>query len=660
MKLYNEGHNVSLCVSDIETLSECTDLGFFNPDTGEWSEWEISEYRNDLYKFVKWYSPKNWKYMVWFNGIGFDCQVIQYILNNYEDWYDYNGKEVAGIVYKFVQRLIDDGKYGIRPPYYENQFLIRPIDVYTLFGLDNEARRSSLKKCEFQMDWHSVEEMPIHHTRKDLTKEEIQIVKNYRRNDVMATYELFKIAKGETEMAAYKGKNLFEIRAGIQEEFGVDCLNMSDIALGDAIMKHSYAKAKKINMKDIPKKGTFRKEIRLKHCIPSYVSFKTKKMQEVLKDLKGTVLKQTEKFERKFEFYGTNYTLAMGGLHAVNKDERWKTDEQGRIRDWDVQSFYPNIMKQLGIFPYHLSKEFLNTYILLYDRRIQLKPLAKGDKKIKGVVEGIKLMLNSVFGKMGNMDTWLYDKQALFNVTIAGQLTLLMLIEMLELEGIHVFSANTDGITFKTNEEEKAKKIWTEWEGVTKMALEEAEYKWVYYASVNGYIAENSDGTIKKKDVFLTDHDLWKNKSARIVPLALEAYFTKGVDPQKFISEHKNIYDFCIMTKATGQQHLEEQGKDGRIVTHKKLIRYYLSNSSEWQLYKRGTGTTGKPMNVCQNASNELGEIYTQYFNQFEQKAEYHVDVEQYVYRCYKIIDGIENTRRLERLVENKSQLKLF
>lgn len=667
MELFS-GHNVSLCIGDIETLSEMTDLGFYNPDKDEWSEFEISGRKNDLYKFVKWYNRRSWNYIVWYNGIEFDTQVIEYILRNYEDWGMLSGAEICKLIANFASNRIDDSKYGIRAPYYENQMSIRPIDVYTLFGLDNEARRSSLKKCEFQIDFPSVEEMPVHHTKQGMTDEEMDVVRAYRRNDVMATYELFKMAKGDTHHPIYKGRNLFEIRHTIKEEFGLDCLNMSDITLGDNLMKHSYAKNKRIHIKDVPRKGTFRKDIKLRHCVPSYVAFQTKKLQELLKDIKSTIIGQKDKFERKFEFYGTEYTMGLGGLHSDNKNQKWKADEGGKIYDWDVQSFYPCLMIELGIFPHHLSKEFLYTYTEFFNKRISLKPLAKTDKKVKGVIEGIKLMLNAVFGKLGSMEGWLYDKQALFSVTLAGQLTLLMLIEMLELEGIHVFSANTDGITFKTNEEEKIRIIWEKWQNMTKMKLEEAEYKWIAYQSVNDYIAEKvttiEEDRIKKKGDFMTDFELWKNKSNRIVPLALEAYFTKDVDPEEFIKAHKNIYDFCIMSRATGENYLEEQNKKGEKIKHKKLIRYYLSSTSQWQLYKRGTGTTGKPMNVCQNASNELGDIFTQYFNQFFQRDDYQVDVQQYIYKCYKIMDGIESTKKAKALVDRNrgrnSQLNLF
>ena len=50
----------------------------------------------------------------------------------------------------------------------------------------------------------------------------------------------------------------------ISEEFGIDCLNYSDIKIGDELLKRSYAKEINKEVKDLPKKGFFRKEIKLK------------------------------------------------------------------------------------------------------------------------------------------------------------------------------------------------------------------------------------------------------------------------------------------------------------------------------------------------------------------------------------------------------------
>jgi len=712
-----------ILIGDIETIKSCLDFGFYNHLEDKWYEFEISKYQNDLYSFINFYSRNNWDYIVWYNGIDFDTQVIQFIIDKHIHWGNLTGLEICAIVYEFTQRLIENKSYGMFNPYQQYKLEIKPIDVYTILGLDNEARRSSLKKCEFQLDYPNVEEMPIHHSREDLTEDEIQQIKSYRRNDVLATYELYKLVLGLTDHPLYKGNNQIDLRLDIQEEFGIDCLNYSDIKIGDELLKHSYAKAIGKEVKELPKKGFFRKEIKLKHCIPKYVEFKTPQLQKLLKETKLKVIKQTDKHESEFIFKKTKYTIGLGGGHSDNTSEIWESDENYQLVDLDVGSLYPAIIVNNSYYPYHLGKELLNVYKQLYLKRIELKPLSKKDKKIAGIVGAIKLILNSAYGKMGSMDSWMYDKQVQVSVCLTGQFALLMLIEDMELAEIPVFSFNTDGITLKLHKDKKEEfeQICKDWEEKTAFVLEIVDYKKIIYSTVNDYLAITTDGKVKTKGDFISDFELWKNKSNRVIGLALQAYFTKGIKPEDFINNHKNIYDYCIMARATGQMHLELQNKntygnyevtqemlieDGwttnefgwifntdsiwsiedeiertysfhkavelykkqhpiNTVKLKKLVRYYLSSDSEWQLYKRGTGTTGKKANISTNAENDLGEIFITYFNQFEEKPfeDYKVDLNQYIYKTYRIIAKVEKNKKDVQFIESlkqTNQLTLF
>ena len=260
------------------------------------------------------------------------------------------------------------------------------------------------------------------------------------------------------------------------------------------------------------------------------------------------------------------------------------------------------------------------------------------------------------------MDSWMYDKQVQVSVCLTGQFALLMLIESMELAGIHVFSFNTDGITLKLHKDkvEEFKKICEDWENKTSFILERQDYKKIIYSTVNDYMAITNDDKVKTKGDFISEFELWKNKSNRVVALSLQEYFTKGTKPEDFIKNHKNIYDFCIMSRATGENHLELQNDKNENIKLKKLVRYYYSNNSSWQLFKRGTGTTGKPMNVHQAAPNDLGNIYVQYFNKFEDKPfdDYHVDVNQYIYKAYKIIAKVEKNKKDKNFITSLQEVK--
>lgn len=665
MKLWNN-QEFKVWVGDIETLRGFTLLKFYNPDTGEWLKFEVSSEENTLKEFAGWYNIENIDYVCGFNWIDFDGVIIHWILKNYEGWKGLEYSDITKHIYEYVQLHLDNRRYKKAAEFREYHFTVPCIDVYTILGLDNEARRSSLKKCEFQIDWHNVEEMPISHEKEELSLQELELVRNYCKNDILATNELLKICIGETEHPIYSGNNQLELRDSIQKEFNLECRNLSDIRLGDELMRLSYATQIGEKISDLPRKGTFRKEIHLRYCLPKYIEFQTPILKKLHEDIKKACVKQTDDWKRSIVVGNTEYIQAFGGLHSTNENQIFTESEDCEIVTCDVSSMYPATLVNNQIYPLHLGKELLKVYTDIFNKRIEIKPLIKTDKRIKGISDAFKLLLNSCFGKLGMMESWLYDKKALLGVTLTGQLSLLMLIEKLESAGFRVIIGNTDGLECMVakNRKEEYNQICKEWENITGYTLEFDTYSKIYMSTVNDYIAVTTSGKVKQKGEFLTEFELWKNKSARIVPLALKAYFIDNIDPISFIRNHNNIFDFCIMARATGNLYLEEQSRT-EIKTYKKLVRYYLSNNSDSKLYKRGIGSTGKKMNVCLNADNELGEIYIQYYNKHEVKEmkDYHINYNQYIYRTLKIISKLEkNTKdtNFVNFVNNTTQLLLF
>src|SRR5688500_4967672 len=127
-----DGLDVHLEIVDAETTAKFTHIGCYNPDTQVWTDFEFSRRKNDLYKFVKWYTSKPCDYLVTFNGISFDQQVFQFIVRHHNDWFDLNGVGVAEKVYDFVRHIIDCGRYNIRLPYQESQFSVKPLDLFKI------------------------------------------------------------------------------------------------------------------------------------------------------------------------------------------------------------------------------------------------------------------------------------------------------------------------------------------------------------------------------------------------------------------------------------------------------------------------------------------------------------------------------------------------
>jgi DNA polymerase elongation subunit (family B) len=399
----------------------------------------------------------------------------------------------------------------------------------------------------------------------------------------MATYEFYKVTIGETEHPLYKGNDQVQLRLDIEKEFDIPCINYSDSKIGDEIIKKYYCEEKKIDIKTLPRKGHFRKYIFISQCVATYVQFKTVQLTEFLKKIKKMRLELTDDFKEHIHFYDNVYSFMKGGLHTENKPEVFEEDEDHLIIDWDVSSYYPAIIINNKQYPYHLGKEFLTGYKKMYEKRLELKPFAKKDKKIRGIVGALKLAVNSVYGKSSDMNSWIYDRQLTMFTTITGELSLMMLIEAYEAKEIRVISANTDGVTIQIHKSKLAEmdKINAWWCKITGYELERADYKKIIFSTVNDYLAIKTDGEIKKKGDFLTDFELHKNKSARIVPLALERYFVDGIDIAETILLHRSPYDFCIRQKSTSDFHYEGYRKGMEPSVYNKLIRYYITSGGD-------------------------------------------------------------------------------
>jgi hypothetical protein len=652
---------MDVLIYDIETMQELFLVGVYEPSKEEYIEFEVSQNKNELDSFVRLTETHNTHYWVGYNNLRFDSQVVEWVLRNYDQWHELSGLEITAKIAQKAADVIHDANYDVFPEYREDQLSIPQIDLFRVNHFDNKNRRVSLKRLEFEMDLENIEEMPIHHTKTNMTDHEIQVTKDYCRNDVMATYEFYRVTTGDCEHPLYRGNNQIELRMDIQEEFGIPCLNYSDSKIGDEMIKKYYCIEKGIDYKELPKKGFFRKDIKVKHCIADYVTFTTKELQQFLRRISRMSMGMQDDFKETINFYGNAYTFAKGGLHTENGPKIFEADEEHLIIDWDVSSYYPAIIINNGKYPYHLGKEFLRGYIQMFNKRLELKPLAKKDKKIKGIVGALKLAVNSVYGKSSDMQSWIYDRQLTMFTTITGELSLLMLIEQYECNDINVISANTDGVTVRIRKDlvDKMHEINAWWCEITQYELERTDYQKIIFSTVNDYLAIKTDGEIKKKGDFLTDFELHKNKSARIVPIALEQYFVNNVDIEHTIRNHSNVYDFCLRQKASKDFHYEGVNRvSGEKTIYNKLIRYYVSKTGEKLLKVKNEDCETNAADVSQVEAGEWVMHVCNHLTKDHSLA--NINYDYYIERANKIVHKIQTEGKKRKVTINPNQLNLF
>jgi len=647
-------------IYDIETMQELFLVVCMVPGKAGKS-FQVSKWKNELDKFVRYTEANSDAYWVGYNNLRFDSQVVEWILRNHDNWHELSNLEICSRIAQKAADVIHDANYDVFPEYREHELSLKQLDLFKIHHYDNKNRMVSLKRLEFEMDLENIEEMPIHHTKTNMTKEEIALTIDYCYNDVDATYEFYKITIGKTDHPLYRGNNQIELRQDIEAEFGIPCLNYSDSKIGDEMIKKYYCSEKEIDYRELPKKGYFRKSINVKNCIAKYVTFETDQLKDFLKKITKMQLGLQDDFKEHIDFYGNVYSFMKGGLHTENKPHVFEADEECEIIDWDVSSYYPAIIINNGQFPAHLGKEFLRGYKQMFDKRLELKPLAKSDKKIKGIVGALKLAVNSVYGKSSDMLNWIYDRQLTMFTTITGELSLMMLIEKYETNGIHVISANTDGVTIKINKAliPLMHDINAWWCDITQYELERTDYSKIIFSTVNDYLAIMTNGEIKKKGDFLTDFELHKNKSARVVPIALEQWFVHGVPVDVTIRNHQNLYDFCLRQKATRSFHYEGTDRiTGEVTVYDKLIRYYISNHGKKILKIKNAECQTRAAAVSQV---EAGEWLATVCNYLPKGSKVdNVNYNYYIEKANRIITKIQTEGKRIKTVYIPNQLNLF
>jgi hypothetical protein len=223
-----------------------------------------------------------------------------------------------------------------------------------------------------------------------------------------------------------------------------------------------------------------------------------------------------------------------------------------------------------------------------------------------------------------------------------------------------------DGASFhmlKTQEED-FNRIYKQWiidlTATISYEIEVVDYKAMIFSTVNDYIAIDIFDNVKLKGDFAKDVELWKNKSKRIVPLALYEYFVnKNENIEEFINSHNVLLDFCIRANVNKNFRIEHRHAQ-KVDVYNKILRYYVSkDGGKMFKVKKPECTTNAP-DVSEMSSGNLCTIVNDLSSINEQEHLLKVDRNYYIDEVNKILLPIKLGRKLKNKVEIKEQLKLF
>lgn len=590
-------------VMDYETLSNCFTAVFEHYKTNETKVFVVHKLRNDFDSFIDFLkqNTENREWHISYNGLAFDAQITHFIIDKHESLSLNSAEEIASTIYKYAQQCINKSDVGQFQEYPEWKMCIGQIDLFKMHHWDNAAKRSSLKWIQYSMDWENMLDMPIHHSTSIETLEQIDTILEYNLNDVRSTKEIYK-----------RSTSLIALRKSLSKEYGINLFSASEPRISKELFSYYLSRSLNIPKKDIKNMRTYRQSIKVGDIILPYIKFQSPELQNLLTRFKSLTLNPDNlkgSFKHSVNYRGVKTHFGLGGIHGANKSGVYKSDDKYMIMSSDVTSFYPNLVIRNKWAPGHFPHdEFCNQYEWFFEERKKIP-------KSNPMNYVYKIILNSTFGLSNDVNSFFYDPELCMRITVNGQLTLMMLYEMImeEIPDCVALMQNTDGIeTLIPREyEDKYMELCKRWEEITNLNLEHDTYQKVVLGDVNNYIGINDYKSvdmntwreIKKKNphyLFKVDGDkfyfapikmkgrfdfhelaLHKNKSKLVVPKAIFQYFVHDVMPMDYLDENHNILDYCIGAKSKGEWRQFARGiKEGQLEVQplQKVNRYYISN----------------------------------------------------------------------------------
>lgn len=519
---------------------------------------DIELYPN--YFLVMFYFPNSDKF-VWFTPEQFDRDMIRAILANFTV-YTFNGNKydipvlftalLRKSTVKALFKLGGDLIFGEERPWriYRDlgkesvdNIIIDHVDLIEVaFG------KSSLKTYAGRIHAPYMQDLPYdpHTVLDDKQKEDVRV---YCCNDCRNTWFLRQSLNGA-----------LELRVQLGQMYATDLRSLSDAQIAEAVISREMFWHHGMNC-DVP---SYDEDYSFYYDAPDYMKFETETMNNVFELIKSTEFRLNENgkvsmpasiSKLKIKIGNTTYKLGIGGLHSTEKKQTLRESNRHIIVDRDVESYYPNIILNNRYAPEHLGSAFLDVYGGIVARRIAAKH--SGDKVTANT---LKITINGSFGKFGSPYSFLFAPKLLIQTTITGQLSLLMLIERLELAGFSVMSGNTDGIVtlIERDRKDEFDAIVSKWEFDTRFKTEETQYKALFSRDVNSYMAVKMNGSVKRKGAYAPSIDndgvfsLAKNPAGQIIADAVEAYIANDTPIEDTVLACKDIRKFVFVRKVDG------------------------------------------------------------------------------------------------------------
>lgn len=457
---------------------------------------------------------------------------------------------------------------------------IRPLEVNSIDLIEVAPLSNSLKMYAGMLHTQRLQDLPFH-PETFLNEDQRSIVRWYLINDLDSTNNLHEALLDQ-----------ISLREEMSQHYGIDLRSKSDAQIAEAVIMSEVMKftGRRIAVPEIPPGTSYRYQkpanIKFETDLLNWVVDKIESINFVVGNYSIDLPKEIKDLE--ICIGAGVYRMGIGGLHSSESKSYHSASSAVKIKDIDVESFYPKLILSTGLNPEQIGDIFAFIYRQIVDKRVAAK--RAGDII---TAESLKITINGTFGKLGSIFSKLYAPNLMVQTTVGGQLYLLMLIERGEINNFTVISANTDGVTFLVPVEREGEfaALVKQWELDTAFKTEETEYKMICSRDVNNYIAVKTDNKVKLKGVFA---DPWrdpkrqifrmhKNPTNQICIEAIEMYLVYGTPMIETIMSSRDIKKFVTLRKVNG-------GAVKNDLYLGKTVRWYYAKDETGEIVYAKTG----------------------------------------------------------------------
>jgi hypothetical protein len=489
----------------------------------------IVESREELAKFLNWFVAQN-RILAGYNSARFDVPLIRGILRGIDP-------------YAPAQAIIKDDKL---PPALANipELPCDHIDISA--RLRRGGSFPSLKVVAARLGRPTLRELP-YPPHAILTDQQWQEVKRYNVVDLQHTRALLE--RVAPELAAL---------AALSQEQGQDLRSVSSPQVVEKIFLAAYfAKHGRDPVRDEWPEVRYRPVPGVQRPRTWDAADWFDKLANEPMPMRGS--RDTRRFEvptAKFIIGQLRVSVGAGGLHSVDFPGVYYGTRKRSLLSVDVQSFYPSLIASKGIAPAGYGDTGRATYQALLARRLAVKQASKvatdpvERERLTAQADGLKLVLNSFFGKTGDPHASLYDPAAFLSVTLSGQLMLIDLIERLTDAGVKVISANTDGLFLSADRQERSwRDILATWQTDTGMSLEVESLRRLAILASNEYATRDRRDKVKRRGGLLKGSFSWQHSpNMLVVNDAVAQALLFDVPPERTIFECRDTARLCAIT----------------------------------------------------------------------------------------------------------------